>query len=75
MSKNITPGAVLMGILTAIIICAISGALFAWGLQGSLESILDKEIRYWDLFKVTTLSIVFLTWNPVAAFASTARAK
>lgn len=65
MNKTVTPGAVFAGFLLSLFAYAILGALFAWGLQTPLENILDKEIRYWDLFWVAVLSLAFITPNPV----------
>lgn len=51
-------------LLLALIIYMIYGAFFAWGLQYPLESILDREIRYWDLFLVAVLTMAFLNGPP-----------
>lgn len=51
-------------LLLALIIYMIYGALFAWGLQRPLENILDRDIRYWDLFWVAVLTMAFLNGPP-----------
>lgn len=56
-----------IGILLSLLLYAAYGALFAWGLQIPLENILNQEIRYWDLFLVATLILVFMTPNPFKA--------
>lgn len=53
------------GILLSLLLYAAYGALFAWGLQQPLENILDREIRYKDLFLVAFLLLVFLTESPI----------
>lgn len=65
MNKPIPLGAVFAGLLLSLFVYAIYGALFAWAVQHPLENILDKEIRYWDLFLVAVLSLAFITPNPV----------
>lgn len=51
-------------LLLALIIYMIYGAFFAWGLQHPLENILDRDIRYWDLFWVAVLTMAFLNGPP-----------
>ncbi|ATW58787.1 hypothetical protein SEA_ZION_5 [Corynebacterium phage Zion] len=65
MNKSISFGAAIVGILLSLLLYAACGALFAWGLQQPLENILDREIRYKDLFLVAFLMLVFLNPKPV----------
>ncbi|ATW58508.1 hypothetical protein SEA_STICKYNOTE_5 [Corynebacterium phage Stickynote] len=65
MNKSISFGAAIVGILLSLLLYAAYGALFAWGLQQPLENILDREIRYKDLFLVAFLLLVFLNPKPV----------
>ena len=65
MNKSIVFGAAIVGILLSLLLYAAYGALFAWGLQHPLENILDREIRYRDLFAVAFLLLVFLNPKPV----------
>ncbi|AYQ98397.1 hypothetical protein KIMCHI1738_5 [Corynebacterium phage Kimchi1738] len=67
MNKSISFGAAIVGILLSLLLYAAYGALFAWGLQQPLENILDREIRYKDIFLVAFLMLVFLNPKPVKA--------
>lgn len=65
MNKSIVFGAAITGFLLSLLLYSAFGAIFAWGLQHPLENILDREIRYKDLFLVAFLMLVFLTESPI----------
>lgn len=65
MNRIVTPAVVFAALLLSLFVYAIYGAFFAWGLQQPLENILGRDIRYWDLFLVSFLSLAFITPNPI----------
>ncbi|MDD2325871.1 MAG: hypothetical protein PHW63_07735 [Alphaproteobacteria bacterium] len=52
-------GVVLLGLIVWLAIVFLMGAVLAWGSEGHLETIFEREIPFFNLWMVSSIALAF----------------